>query len=218
MKEKIYTIIINEAFEKPDDCPLCSLFNKLEDSELDIILGGAMMEPDVRDKTNKQGFCNEHFEKLQVQGKKLPLALILQSHLKEMKRITENKKSKDKAESLKKIYNDCYICNRISDYMSDIYGNIFYLYTKDVNFSGKLIDTDYICLHHSSEIMEYALKHLSKKEIEPFYNIIENKLNKNIDCLLEDVTHFCDLHDYRFKDEPLGKSKDSIKRTIKFLD
>ena len=51
--EKIYTIPVNEAFsesaESPEcGCPLCTIFNNLEDNELDLILGAAMMEPDTR--------------------------------------------------------------------------------------------------------------------------------------------------------------------------
>ena len=51
--EQIYTIPVNEAFdavsEKPElGCPFCMLYRKLQDDELDIILGASMMEPDIR--------------------------------------------------------------------------------------------------------------------------------------------------------------------------
>ena len=53
MAEKIYTIPINEAFDKTlesetPDCPLCLMRNMLEKNELERITGAAMMEPDVR--------------------------------------------------------------------------------------------------------------------------------------------------------------------------
>ena len=85
--EQIYTIPINEAFEesiaKPETgCPFCKLYKMLEDNELELILGASMMEPEIRQKTNKAGFCPDHFKKMLVFGKnKLPLALILESHL-----------------------------------------------------------------------------------------------------------------------------------------
>ena len=64
--EQIYTIPVNEAFdaaaEKPElGCPFCALYRKLQNDELDIILGASMMEPDVRIQTNEKGFCKEHF-------------------------------------------------------------------------------------------------------------------------------------------------------------
>ena len=63
--ETIYTIPVNEAFEASAadsscGCPFCTLYNKLEDDELELILGASMMEPDVRIQTNKEGFCRTH--------------------------------------------------------------------------------------------------------------------------------------------------------------
>ena len=80
--EQIYTIPVNEAFEASAadaslGCPFCRLYNKLEDNELDLILGASMMEPDVRVKTNEQGFCATHFAMMLRRPKRLPLALLL---------------------------------------------------------------------------------------------------------------------------------------------
>ena len=63
--EQIYTIPVNEAFEASAadpslGCPLCALYRKLEENELDLILGASMMEPDVRILTNEMGFCPTH--------------------------------------------------------------------------------------------------------------------------------------------------------------
>ena len=67
MTEKIYTIPINEQFDicsadKSEGCPICRLYNDLENNELELILGAAMMEPDTRIKTNEKGFCIEHYQ------------------------------------------------------------------------------------------------------------------------------------------------------------
>ena len=63
--EQIYTIPVNEAFEASAadascGCAFCALYRKLEENELDLILGASMMEPDVRIKTNDEGFCKTH--------------------------------------------------------------------------------------------------------------------------------------------------------------
>ena len=62
-----FTIPVNEAFEASAadsscGCAFCALYNKLEENELDLILGASMMEPDVREKTNEMGFCRNHFK------------------------------------------------------------------------------------------------------------------------------------------------------------
>ena len=56
--EQIYTIPVNEAFDASAadstcGCPMCALYRKLEENELELILGASMMEPDVRIKTNE---------------------------------------------------------------------------------------------------------------------------------------------------------------------
>ena len=81
--EKIYTIRITEAMNQKCGCPLCTVEDKLEADELKRILGAAMMEPDVRIKTNEQGFCENHLERLLGMSNKLSLALMLQTHLAE---------------------------------------------------------------------------------------------------------------------------------------
>ena len=99
MREQIYTIPINEAFEEAIEakergeciCPLCTVSKKLEEDELDLILGASMMEPDIRIKTNEQGFCADHFSKMLRRQKRLPLALMLESHLNELNALLNKK-------------------------------------------------------------------------------------------------------------------------------
>lgn len=84
MKERIYTIPINEAFDKGTECPLCVCEDKLEDDALRYTTGPAMMEPDTRIETNKKGFCKDHYTKLcNLEQNKLPLALVIDTHLAE---------------------------------------------------------------------------------------------------------------------------------------
>ena len=88
--ERIYTIPVNEAFDASASdpacgCPICALYRKLEEDELELILGGSMMEPDVRIRTNELGFCGTHFDRLFTRKNRLGLALILESHLAEIK-------------------------------------------------------------------------------------------------------------------------------------
>ncbi len=79
--EKIYTIPVNEAFDESGSCPFCRMRKKLEENEIDLILGASMMEPDIRIQTNEKGFCSHHFELMYRAQKRLPLALMLESHL-----------------------------------------------------------------------------------------------------------------------------------------
>ena len=81
--EQIYTIPVNEAFDKVRDeqnmCPFCLLYNRLEANELDLILGASAMEPDVRIKTNELGFCRNHYADMLAMNNRLSLALTIES-------------------------------------------------------------------------------------------------------------------------------------------
>ena len=79
--EKIYTIPVNEAFEKSEadhscGCPFCTLYRKLENDQLELILGASMMEPDVRIKTNELGFCKTHYDMMFTRKNRLGMALM----------------------------------------------------------------------------------------------------------------------------------------------
>lgn len=66
MKEKLYTIPVNEGFEADDECPFCAMERAVERSAIRYVagLGASDMEPDVRAATDKAGFCREHIKKL----------------------------------------------------------------------------------------------------------------------------------------------------------
>ena len=85
MKETICTIPINDIFMPKDGCPICRLRRELEDNERELIMGASMMEPDIRIKTNERGFCKKHYMKMFEMNNRLSLALMLESHLNEMR-------------------------------------------------------------------------------------------------------------------------------------
>ena len=91
--EKIYTIPVNEAFEASEadhacGCPFCTLYRKLENDQLELILGASMMEPDVRIKTNEMGFCKTHYDMMFTRKNRLGMALMLESHLNQLREET----------------------------------------------------------------------------------------------------------------------------------
>jgi hypothetical protein len=84
MKEKIYTIPVNEAFDQDCECPLCLLESRLENEYIDYYLGPSLMEPDCRIDTNKKGFCRRHYEQLyNRQENRLGLGLVTDTHIRE---------------------------------------------------------------------------------------------------------------------------------------
>ena len=86
MKETIYTIPVNEVYETDCECPLCELEKKLEKDAIDFSLGGAMMEPDFRLLSNEKGYCINHYRMMFKTPSKLQMALVLDTHLMEIRK------------------------------------------------------------------------------------------------------------------------------------
>lgn len=81
MKEKLYTIELNDAVQSGDECCLCWLERKLEQENLEFVLGSSYMESDIREETDRQGFCRHHTKMMYDYGNSLGNAWILKSRL-----------------------------------------------------------------------------------------------------------------------------------------
>ena len=82
MKEQLYTIPLNDAMNAHDECPFCFIERSVEQDLLDFVLGSgsSYMESDVREQTDKAGFCRNHFKKMFDYGNTLGNAWILKTH------------------------------------------------------------------------------------------------------------------------------------------
>ena len=224
--ETIYTIPVNEAFEasaadKSCGCPFCKLYNRLEDDELELILGASMMEPDVRIQTNKEGFCKTHYDMMFTRKNRLGMALTLESHLAELKEDIKDKAfSKPGDRPMKRIAlleDNCYICRRIEFNFAHMIETAVILWESDEEFAPKLKAQPYFCLPHYRRFLEYASKRLGKKQYVEFEKEVSGIVNSYIETLGEDISWFCKKFDYRYGDEPWYNSKDSVERAMKFL-
>lgn len=214
MGEHIYTIPINEHFGKKCGCPLCSLFDMLERNEIELITGASMMEPNIRVKTNEYGFCAKHFQLMLKVGKRLPVALILQSHMEEVRAALDKKNGDGQAKFLQELEDDCYVCRRIQANMNNFFDNLFYLYKTDSKFRALFKEQPYFCLPHYKTLLTYAKKHLAKKEYVAFCEEIFAMESAYLAELSGDIDWFCKKFDYRFAKEDWKNSKDAIERTV----
>ena len=146
MAEKIYMIPVNDAFDSDSECPVCSMYQKLEDDAVDFMIGSgsSYMVDDIRLATDETGFCKAHMKILAVQKNRLGLALILKTHLDRQKKNAEAvwKKGIQPRSFLKraedapvvawaeKASQSCYICERINVMFPRYIDTIFYLYKK----------------------------------------------------------------------------------------
>lgn len=225
--EQIYTIPVNEAFEasaadKSCGCPFCSLYRKLENDELDLILGASMMEPDVRIKTNKTGFCRTHYDMMFVRKNRLGMALTLESHLDQLKKELKDSgfgggMGNKPIKRIGELEQSCYVCERIAFNFEHMVETAVLLWNTDEAFPAKLQAQPYFCLPHYKMFLQYGQSKLPKKKMQEFASQVEAIQEAYLEELSGDVSWFCKKFDYRYDEEPWYNSKDSVERAMKFL-
>lgn len=227
--EQIYTIPVNEKFEASAadhslGCPFCALFRMLEEDELGLILGASMMEPDIRIKTNQLGFCKTHFDMMFQRKNRLPLALMLESHLADQRKAISGgglsslmNPGSDAIKNLTSLENSCYVCGRIENNFKLMVETAALLWEKDEEFRKKTAAQPYFCLPHYRRFLEIAKNRLGKKLFPDFYKSVSKLELEYFDELTGDVSWFCKKFDYRYDEEPWYNSKDAVPRALAFL-
>ena len=222
-----FTIPVNEAFEKSTSdhacgCPLCALYRKLEEDELDLILGASMMEPAIRIKTNKSGFCRTHYDLMFTRKNRLGMALTLESHLAELKKEIRDGgfgcgQGNKPIKRIGELESTCYVCDRIRNNFEHMVDTAVYLWETDPDFAPKLQAQPYFCLPHYRMLLQYGQKRLGKRRVGEFASQCAKVVETYMEELEKDVSWFCKKFDYRYDQEPWYNSKDAVERAFKFL-
>ncbi len=229
MKEQLYTIPVNEAFESDCECPLCKMKEDLERNAIEYTLGPSYMEDDTRAMTDEAGFCEKHIKDLYKEKNRLGLALILSTHLQKTTKDMQTLSSKDSptgssffrkrettslCEYVDKLQKRCFICDRINNTFDRYIDTIFHLYKYDPAFAEKVHNSKGFCTYHFAYIYDRAADKLSKNVLEQFLNDIRTVYFDNMKRIQEDIEWFINKFDYRYKNEPWKNAKDALPRTI----
>ena len=239
MKEKLYTIPLNDAVNANDECPFCYIERNVENDLLDYVLGSAAsyMEADTRELTDKFGFCREHIRKMYDYGNTLGNAWILKTHYRktisefeeQMKKYVPVKMTlKDKFSKPEGFKNSmaewahskdesCYICNEFKKTYERYLDTFFYLYKEDKSFKEKVDNGKGFCLHHFSDLCEYAELHMNEKDKPEFFEKMFSLMKNNLERIYEDVSWLIEKFDYRNKDADWKNSKDAVARGMQKL-
>jgi len=231
LKEKLYTIPVNDAFNTDSECPICLMKKTLEDNAIEFTMGPSYMEDDVRAETDKIGFCGRHIEKLYENQNRLGLALMLKTHMdktiRDLEKITEANgrlsspslfKKKAEISGVKSyidhLNNSCYICDKINNTFIRYIDTIFSLYQNDDQFRNKFGQSKGLCTSHYGLLYEEAPKKLKADRLEEFIKTLNTVYLDNIKRVRNDLEWFIDKFDYRYVNEPWKNSKDALPRSI----
>lgn len=234
MKEKLYTIPLNDAVNANDECPFCFVERNVEQDLMDFVLGScaSYMESDVREETDKEGFCRMHFKKMFDYGNTLGNGWILKTHYK--KTIKEMQEQFKKFKPGKVSFADrflkaqesgnsigmwiaereksCYICSRFEKEYERYMDTFFYLYKNDEAFRDKIKNGKGFCLHHFGDLCNAAESQVNERDKKEFFKEMFEVMERNMDRVSEDVCWLIEKFDYQNKDADWKTSKDAIQR------
>ena len=218
MEPSLYTIPVQEIFEPMEGCPFCRLHSMLEDRCVDYILGAAMMEPSIRQETNRMGFCNDHLSLMLQRNNKLPFALLMQSHLEHLQKelFSGSIFSSPVKKAAKSAEETCYVCNRIDKAFDQIMSNTLVMFERDADFRALFAKQEHLCLPHYRMLMA-KIATRPKKEAAAEIKAAQALCKKTLDPLCEDVTHFTKMFDYRNRGGDWKNSRDANERATWFL-
>lgn len=236
MKEHLHTIPVNEAFLSGDECPFCYLQREAEQRIIRYVAGpgASYMEPDVREVTDKTGFCPAHLKKLYDYGNTLGNALMLQTYYLSMldrmkaqigrfeppapkKLFSKPQASEDGCwKRLQEEVDQCYICNRLESNM-DRYYRTFFVLLKEPEFRSRVENCKGFCLHHFSELLHSAEVNLPNAHRQWFYDTVFPLMENNLNRVKNDLDWLIAKYDYRNASADWKNSRDALQRTMQKL-
>lgn len=214
MRYHIDTGLIIEKFQVDCECPLCEIQKIVEEQFMFEFLNDAVMEDNTRIKVGQNGFCAKHFDMLFSRQNKLSLALqigtraeIIGSYIDSLSSAKSAAKLADKLDS---IHDSCVICSLTEESMVKYYKTTAQLFLNEKEFLGLLMKSKGFCLHHYAELLRYSsFAGFMKND---YVSVLSSTQKRNFVRLQEELTTFCNKHDYRNALVPLGDAETALPR------
>ncbi len=245
MQYHIDTIPVWDAVKLDGECPLCALYRKNEQMDVQRFLGASVMEPDTRIRVNAKGFCPKHLSQMFAEKNRLGLALMLDTHMQETRRAVDSilvkakegaaaasggpalkrmfRKSdvssslKSAAKSILEATSGCVICDSLQTHMDRYAYTMLYLWERDKDFRQAFSSSKGVCLPHGARLLAMAEEFLPAKELASFVETLSGLITQSLDRINQEVHWFTLKFDYRNQDKPWGDAKDSVERAANKL-
>ncbi len=234
MKEKLYTIELHDALTSGDECPFCWLERKLEQAAIEFVLGSSYMESDIRDMTDRQGFCRRHTKAMYDYGNTLGNAWILKTRMvylrEELKRQMERIspvpptmlgrfKKKDSQENslsawIRQEEEHCYVCGRVEETYRRVLDTFVHQVKHEKEFLDLVKSSKGFCIHHFADLVQICERDLGKREQEQVFPLLFDQMSRELERIQEDIDWLIEKYDYRNADKDWKNSQDAVQRTM----
>lgn len=242
MRYHIDTIPLWDAVKLQGECPLCALRRKNELLEIQRFLGASVMEPDSRIEVNAKGFCQHHQTMLFAEKNRLGLALLMDSHIRELEKKVSKIMGKAKgagnelagaslfkrmgnkagglsepAKELRSLAEPCVLCDSLNENMDRYTYTFLHLWKTDSEFRKAIAASKGLCIPDCAKLLDMAPEALPANMMGDFCKDMADLMEKNLKRLEEELEWFTLKFDYRNNEKPWNNSKDALERTINKL-
>ena len=243
MKEKLYTMELTDAVKAGDECLFCWLERKLEQENLEFVLGSSYMEGDIREETSIKGFCRHHTKMMYDYGNSLGNAWIMKSRLEYVNREWKKQMAQDmpgkKAGFFRRLGKSsdtktqeavstavawirleeehCYVCSRMKKIYGRMLDTFVYLLKAEPEFGRLLMESKGFCLPHFADILHVCYEKLKSEEQQVWIPKLRQLMETNLNRVQEDIDWMIEKYDYRNQDADWKQSRDAVQRTMQKL-
>lgn len=220
MKEDVCSIPISDVFAPQDGCPICRMTRTVEEHLVDYITGAAMMEPDVREETNRYGFCPAHYAQMLTRRNRLSVALTLETHLKTMAELVDfggKVPGKDALAALHDAACGCFVCRKTEWAVTRMLDTVAVLWQKEAEFRALYDAQTDFCPAHAEALLRAGQKAMNRKNYALFAAATARVLNKALLRVQADVSAYCKMYDYRNAGGDWRGTKNAIEHAVSFL-
>lgn len=230
MFQHIDTIPVWDAFKTDCECPLCELKETNENNYVQSFTGGSVMEPDVRVEVNMKGFCARHFKMMMVNERRLGVALMADTYLRQtMARLGEasmavqatpakgglfGRRAPAPEVDLSPITDSCILCDRLKETMDRYLYTAIHMWKKDTTFRKQYQESKGFCLKHYAALLKAAPEQLNGMDLKTFVDTTNELEMKNLTRIEEEIAWFTQKFDHKNADKPWGNSRDALPRTV----
>lgn len=201
LKTVLETIPVYDALDNNDECFLCSLMEEAEKDAISYYLSSAIMAPEVRVTTNRDGFCPHHLSLLAEENKAQSLGLMMDTYheendgtlfpiLAEIEASSRTRKAEKLIRKLDEAVREreagCLICSCMEDRLLRYEDTVLTLFNQDEDFVNVLSESKGLCLHHSMHLLRRADLILSGDRALDFYRLMASLMKKNLERVRED--------------------------------
>ncbi len=229
MKDHLETAPVIDAV-KQDSCPFCRLRDMIEQQTVERYLGGAVMEPDIRIRTNATGFCRNHHRLLMAQKDYHGYALMMQTRLKTVAAqlapavkglagasLFGAKNAAALQRQAADATRECLVCRNMEDTVSRYMDIFMKLYREDERFRADFGNGPGVCLYDLPLLLQKAQTHLTPSQRKTFFETLSRQLSGTLNTAQEDLDALCSSFHYGSEHKNNPRIHEALERAVNLL-